>query len=128
MKYLLDTHTFFWSATNVQKLPKSVQGLIADEVNFVGVSIASFWEMAIKASLGKWDLPYSLSDFRKFANTEDIKIVSISVEITEIVRTLPLHHGDPFDRIIIATALEESWTLLSVDHVMDNYTDLQRIW
>ena len=128
MKYLLDTHTFFWAATSVGRLPKGVQDLVADEVNVVGVSIATFWEMAIKASLGKWDLPCSLADFQKFASTEDIKIVPISVEITEIVRALPLLHGDPFDRVIVATAIEETWTVLSIDEKMDQYSGLRRIW
>ena len=128
MKYLLDSHAFFWAATDEARLPAAVRATVADSANTVGVSIVSFWEMAIKASLGKWTLPISLTDLRSFATAEDISIQPITVEITEIVQALPFHHGDPFDRAIVATCIDESWTLISADPAMDDYSDINRLW
>lgn len=128
MNYLLDTHTFFWTAVEPSRLPSGVYAAISDDSNSIGVSIASFWEMAIKANIGKWDLPITLQDLRQFTQDEYIQILPITVEATEIVRNLPLHHSDPFDRIIIATALIDGAVVLSVDDKLDAYEGLRRFW
>jgi PIN domain nuclease of toxin-antitoxin system len=125
---LLDTRTFFWAATKPALLPEQVQRIIATDGNDIGVSIASFWEMAIKASLGKWDLGRTLSELEQFAIDEDIEVVSITVPITEVVQNLPRHHDDPFDRLIVATALDRAWVVMSIDGKFDEYAGLQRIW
>lgn len=128
MNYLLDTHTLFWLATDTTRLPDNVLSIIADERNVIGVSIASFWEMGIKSSIGKWSLPMTLIELGRRAADEDIKIIPITLEATEVIRTLPLHHGDPFDRVIIATAVKESAAILSIDAKFDEYVGVQRIW
>jgi PIN domain nuclease of toxin-antitoxin system len=102
-------------------LPMSVSDVITDAENDIFVSIASYWEASIKASLGKLPLTGSTAAFQ--ARTESMNIVTlpISAQALDIVRILPFHHKDPFDRIIIATALAEGLTLISVDAAFAPY-------
>ncbi|MGO8669820.1 MAG: type II toxin-antitoxin system VapC family toxin [Capsulimonadaceae bacterium] len=128
MRYLLDTCTFCWAASQEGLLSDLARFTISDDESTLGVSIVSFWEMAIKASLGKWELPAPLLKLKGFAGAEDIQIVPLTVEITEVVRHLPHHHGDPFDRVILGTALNEGWTIISPDDKFDAYMGTTRIW
>src|SRR5688572_17169522 len=122
MKYLLDTHTFLWFINAGKALTVSVQSLIEDPNNEIFLSIASIWEMAIKVSLGKLTTPQPFTEFVvKQMQENNITVMNISPEHAGLVATLPFHHRDPFDRLIIAQALTEEIPIISIDAVFDAY-------
>lgn len=128
MRLLLDTHTFIWFVTDNPKLSDTARGLINYGNNEILLSIASIWEMAIKQSTGK--LSFGLP-FRVFIEQQvsfnRIDILNINLDHIEVVVTLPFHHRDPFDRLIIAQAMVEQIPILSADSVFDAYS-VQRWW
>ena len=128
MRFLLDTHTFIWFVTDNPKLSDTSRGLINDGNNEILLSTASIWEMAIKQSTGK--LSFGLP-FRVFIEQQislnRIDILNINLDHIEVVVTLPFHHRDPFDRLIIAQAMVEQIPILSADSVLDAYS-IQRLW
>lgn len=127
MKYLLDTCVFLWFLEQDARLSPDARAILADENNTLGISIISFWEMAIKASIGKLVLPASLSEMAVTASAEAIDIIPITVATTEVLMTLPFHHTDPFDRSIIATSVEGGWTIVTPDALYDGYV-IKRLW
>ncbi|HAZ49488.1 MAG TPA: PIN domain nuclease [Cyanobacteria bacterium UBA11369] len=128
MRLLLDTHTFIWFVTDNPKLSDTARGLINYGNNEILISIASIWEMAIKQSTGK--LSFGLP-FRVFIEQQvsfnRIDILNINLDHIEVVVTLPFHHRDPFDRLIIAQAMVEKIPILSADSIFDAYS-IQRLW
>ncbi|TAH40908.1 MAG: type II toxin-antitoxin system VapC family toxin [Betaproteobacteria bacterium] len=128
MKILLDTHALLWFLLDDPALSNTARELIRNPETDVLVSPASYWEIAIKISIGKYRLPEPLAVFMDrelSANRSDI--LPISVRHADHVARLPFHHRDPFDRLIVAQALEEAILLLSADEVMDRY-GAQRVW
>jgi len=127
MKVLLDTHTFLWFINDSPQLSDTVRGLLTSDVDAL-LSIASLWEIAIKVGLNKLTLPTSFDTFiPEQLSLNDIEILPIRIEHLAIVPQLPLHHRDPFDRLLAAQALVETISLLSVDAIFDRYT-VNRIW
>ena len=124
--YLLDTHTFIWLTENDPTLPEPLRDLI-DTTETVYVSIASLWEMAIKLQLGKLHLKQPYQTIGPALEESDILILPISFEATAQVRQLPLHHRDPFDRMLIAQAITQSLTIISNDKAFDAYP-VERQW
>ncbi|MBA3694755.1 MAG: type II toxin-antitoxin system VapC family toxin [Acidobacteria bacterium] len=120
MRLLIDTHILIWFLEGNKLLPKSRRQIIANPQNDIFISIASLWELAIKISIGKLTLAKSLADVIKQIAAEDIEILQISPEHTLQVSTLPLHHRDPFDRIIIARSQIENLTVMTDD---DDFAD-----
>ena len=105
MRVLLDTHAFLWFVLDDPKLSASARLLIEDPVNDVLVSAASLWEIAIKVRLGKLDLRSSYDDFIKRGITgNDFVLLPIEPRHTSLLTTLPMHHKDPFDRLLVAQA------------------------
>ena len=102
--------------------------LIIDPANDIEVSPATYWEIAIKISLGKYTLPepYDVFMEREIA-TNDFRILPIEPKHTAVLATLPFHHRDPFDRLLIAQAMVEAIPILSVDTVFDAYP-VTRLW
>lgn len=127
MQYLIDSHTFLWFGTEDILLPDRVRDIISDPVNDIRISIASFWEIGIKYSLGKLPLKANVLGLEQQAHDLDITIVPITMPAIHQMTLLPLHHRDPFDRIIIATALTGGETLLSADSQFDSY-GVARVW
>ncbi|HEY3329469.1 MAG TPA: type II toxin-antitoxin system VapC family toxin [Capsulimonadaceae bacterium] len=127
MTYLLDTHALLWFASSSPMLPDSMRSLIADANNDVAVSIASYWEIAIKAKLGKLTVESDIIALRNLALNQNIQIEPITIEAVHHTTMLPLHHKDPFDRIIAATALVTGATLVSADAAFDAYS-VTRVW
>jgi PIN domain nuclease of toxin-antitoxin system len=127
MKCLLDTHTFLWFVDDSPGLPVNVKSIIRDPANDVRVSIVSFWEIGIKASIGKLALATSLLGLEAIANDQSIEIVPMTVQAISHSQFLPYHHKDPFDRMIAATAITEGDILLSVDAIFDAY-GVSRTW
>ena len=126
-RYLLDTHALIWFLEGNEILPSRVRSIIMDtEVN-VFISIVTLWEIAIKISIGKLQLTKTLSDI--IDQLAEDKIIILPVETPALLHllTMPFHHKDPFDRIIIAQAFTENVILLSNENIFDVYK-ARRIW
>ena len=115
MKILLDTHTFLWFLGGDSELSKQARTLIENPKHEKYISIASFWEIAIKNSLGKLTLDISFAELKTEAIKNSFQILPITFEDTLQLNTLPFHHRDPFDRIIISQAMGNNLTLVSRD-------------
>ena len=128
MRLLLDTHTFLWFLLEDPQLSTTASDLIIDPTNDIEVSPATYWEIAIKIRLGKYELPepYDIFIEREIA-TNDFRILPIEPKHTAVLTTLPFHHRDPFDRLLIAQAMVETIPILSVDTAFDAYP-VTRLW
>jgi PIN domain nuclease of toxin-antitoxin system len=128
MNYLLDTHTFLWFINDDETLSATARNLIEDAENEVYLSVASVWEMAIKVSLDRLDLPTPFTDFVDEQLVENsFRLLPIRTAHTGIVATLPFHHRDPFDRIIIAQSQVENFPVIGKDKIFDDY-GIKRRW
>ena len=109
-------------------MSRTAWGLISDPSNTKIVSPASFWEIAIKVGKGNLNLTVGYDQFVREAITDnDFTILPIEPRHTSVLTTLPQHHGDPFDRLLIAQAVVEAVPILSVDYQFDAYP-VQRVW
>jgi PIN domain nuclease of toxin-antitoxin system len=127
MTYLLDTHTLIWFLRSPQALPPRVRGLIEDETTTLAVSLATPWEMSIKTSIGKLDGEDILADFESIVARARFNVLFPTVAQAIASGRLPWFHRDPFDRLLVAQAMELGWSLLSKDVVFDAY-GVRRIW
>lgn len=128
MILLLDTHTFLWFVMNDPRLSARAKSLIEDPGNQRLLSVASAWEMAIKVSLNKLTLTEPLHPFLLTQLTQNqTSLLPITLEHLQIVSSLPFHHRDPFDRLIIAQSLVDNLSLLSADASFDAY-GVARLW
>lgn len=128
MRLLLDTHSFLWFVLNDAQLSPAAAALIANPQNHIEISPATYWEIAIKVGLGKYVLADALDVFieRELA-ANDFHILPIEPRHAAPLTTLPLHHRDPFDRLIIAQALTEQIPIVSADTAFDAYP-ITRLW
>lgn len=128
MRLLLDTHTFLWWINNDSLLSDSARAAIASERNECFLSLASCWELAIKASIGKLRLTKPVERFiPEELAANDFQLLSIDFRHIAKVETLPFHHRDPFDRLLVAQVLTEKMTIISADTVLSEY-GVKRIW
>lgn len=128
MKLLLDTATLLWSYLQKSRLSAAASKAILDESNEIYVSAASYWEIAIKVSIGKLSLADPISEFVRIAVDENgYSILPILPAHAERVISLAFHHKDPFDRILVAQALVEGMALVSPDQTLDRY-GVNRLW
>ena len=128
MRLLLDTHTFLWFVLNDPQLSAGAQSLINDPANDILISPASYWEIAIKVGLGKLNLHAPYDDFmRRGIDGNDFEILPIEPRHTSLLTTLPLHHRDPFDRLLIAQASIEAIPIVGMDAAFDSY-GVRRLW
>jgi PIN domain nuclease of toxin-antitoxin system len=128
VKLLLDTHAFLWWDSEPAKLPRRVKELCQDPQNEVMLSVVSVWEMQVKSRLGKLELRSSLA--RIVGDQQErngIIVLPVTLTHTLALESLPMHHKDPFDRLLIAQAQVEGATLLSRDGVFSAYP-VQVIW
>ena len=123
MNLLLDTHIALWAITDDPKLPPAARTLITMPDNFVWVSAASVWEIAIKRALGRGDMPVSSQQALEFFKQSGYRILPIDAAHTTVVENLPAHHQDPFDRILVAQALSEPMRLITHDAAVALYSD-----
>jgi PIN domain nuclease of toxin-antitoxin system len=122
MRVLLDTHVLIWLVEGDKNLSTVARSAIEDEDNSLYLSIASLWEITIKLSLGKLDLQLSVDEMvESFLIPGGIEILQIETSHLSILRDLPLHHRDPFDRLIIAQAQAEGMRLVSADGIFGMY-------
>jgi PIN domain nuclease of toxin-antitoxin system len=128
MRLLLDTHAFLWFIMGSPNLSAEARALIEDETNERFLSAASLWEMAIKSSTGKLTLsaPFDVLIPRQLS-LNGIGLLGIEVAHAAVVSTLPFHHRDPFDRLLVAQAIVESIPIVSVDTAFDIYA-VTRLW
>jgi PIN domain nuclease of toxin-antitoxin system len=128
MKLLLDTHAFLWFILKDPRLSATADQLIADPANTLYVSPTSYWEIAIKIAIGKYALNSPYQSFLEDAIAQnDFTILNIEIKHTAVLTTLPMHHRDPFDRLLIAQAMVEQMPIVSADAVLDPY-GIQRLW
>jgi PIN domain nuclease of toxin-antitoxin system len=128
MKLLLDTHTFLWFILGDPKLSTSARTRIEDPSNDKLLSVASLWEIAIKSSLGKLTLtqPFDILIPREVHNN-GFHVLAITLDHLAAVTTLPFHHRDPFDRLMVAQAMVERLPIVSRDSTLDAYS-ITRLW
>lgn len=119
MRLLLDTHALVWALSSPRRLPARARKGIEDPENVVFASAASTWEIAIKAALGKIDA--DLDEVTTGIEAAGLRTLPISVAHTRRLRELPPLHRDPFDRILVAQALEEGLTIVTHDPVLPGY-------
>ena len=128
MKLLMDTHTFMWWHSEPERIPKETLTLLQNPDHELLLSVVSLWEMQIKVQLEKLTLRDDLEIMLKIQQEQN-NIILIPVIFPHILelRNLPLHHKDPFDRLLIAQSKSENATLVSRDSVFKNY-DCNVIW
>ena len=128
MRLLLDTQAFLWFVLNDPRLSAYARALLVDPNNELLLSPASYWEIAIKVSIGKLTLHRSHEDFMDAVTVQHaFKILPILPTHTAKVIGLPFHHKDPFDRLLVAQALVESISIVSNDPALDAY-GITRLW
>jgi len=128
MRLLLDTHALLWFQTDDPKLSAVAKAAMEDPANERWLSPISLLEIALKNRLGKLPLPAPFGVMYPVSLlSRDIHLLPVAPQHIEPLTTLPLHHKDPFDRLIAATALVEGLTLVSRDSLMDAY-GLPRLW
>ncbi|WP_424858775.1 MULTISPECIES: type II toxin-antitoxin system VapC family toxin [unclassified Tepidimonas] len=123
MNLLLDTHVALWALIDSPRLSEKARELILSPRATVWVSAASVWEIAIKHSLGRGDMPISGADALSYFLEAGYRILPIEAEHAAAVETLPPHHQDPFDRLLVAQALVEPMRLLTHDAQVLRYSD-----
>jgi len=128
VRLLLDSHTLFWSVDDPKKVSATAMAANQPLANSVLLSAATIWELAIKVGLGKMSLslPYRQWMDKAIADLK-LTILPVTVAYAERQSTLPLHHKDPFDRLMIAQALVEGIPIVSADAAFDPY-GVTRVW
>jgi PIN domain nuclease of toxin-antitoxin system len=125
---LLDTHAFLWFILDDPQLTAAAKAVIADPANYIEVSPASYWEIAIKIGSHKYTLSQPYQQFMESQiAANDFHILHIEVKHTSALTTLPPHHKDPFDRLQVAQAKTEGIPLVSGDAALDAY-GVTRLW
>jgi PIN domain nuclease of toxin-antitoxin system len=123
LNLLLDTHVALWAITDSPKLPKKAREMIESPKSSVWISAATVWEIAIKHSLGRGDMPVSSQDALRYFRESGYRFLSVEPEHAAAVEDLAAHHADPFDRILVAQALTEPMRLITHDPMVARYSD-----
>jgi PIN domain nuclease of toxin-antitoxin system len=128
MRVLIDTHVFIWWTGDASQLSLLTHDILTDPETEPILSIASIWEMQIKVSLGKLSLRTALPDLvNDEVSRNRIKLLPIALTHIYAVGELPLHHKDPFDRLLIAQSMMEEIAIVSIDEKFDAY-GVDRLW
>jgi PIN domain nuclease of toxin-antitoxin system len=128
MNLLLDTHAFLWFCQDEPALSAAAKTLIENPANRKLVSVASCWEIAIKAGLGKMKLGEPRASYIPAALARTgFDLLPITVAHATGVEGLPLHHRDPFDRLLVAQVIAEGIAIISRDAILDAY-GITRFW
>lgn len=122
MNLLLDTHIFLWSAGQPERLTAPVRDALQNPKNELFLSVASVWEIQIKIQIRKLSLPVPIETFVSVQRSvNQIRSLPIVESHIWMLGTLPLHHKDPFDRLLIVQAMAENWQLVTADPVFEQY-------
>jgi PIN domain nuclease of toxin-antitoxin system len=128
VKLLLDTHAFLWWVGASQELSRKARTAVGSARNDCFLSVASAWELAIKISLGKLRIAGALDRFvPEQLAVNGFQALAIDLRHTARVASLPFHHRDPFDRLLVAQALEDDLAVVTIDPVFAKY-GVKRIW
>jgi len=126
-QYLLDTHTLLWMQDDNKTLSTTAREILEDSRCSLYLSVASLWEISIKQSLGKLQLEYTLDELSESCLSNNILILPIQLSALNILKNLPFIHLDPFDRIIVSTAIDMNFDLITKDLNLHKY-DTNTIW
>jgi PIN domain nuclease of toxin-antitoxin system len=127
MNLLLDTHTLIWFSENDPQISQHAKDAIQTPGHKWFVSRVTYWEMAIKFSIGKLAVKQTLDQIMAEVRSNYFEVLPIEDSHILMVETLPFLHRDPFDRMLIAQALTEDFTLVSNEKLFDDY-GVKRIW
>jgi len=127
VRCLVDTHTLLWWVTAPELLPIWTLHFLDDPSNELLMSIVTPWELAIKNSIGKLDAEQILQDIESGRLNQDLRLLAAEISHVISAGRLPRHHGDPFDRLLIAQALQLGIPIVSHDKAFDLY-GVRRIW
>jgi PIN domain nuclease of toxin-antitoxin system len=127
MKLLVDTHILIWYIAGNSSLNPTMTDLLEATENDLSISVASLWEIAIKVSKGKLNLGIEFHELEEILAQLNIQILPILFGDLNVQRTLPFHHTDPFDRVIISQAINQNLVLMSADSEFSNYP-VQNVW
>lgn len=127
MKFLLDTHALLWYLSGDENLSERCKDLIERKRNQAYLSVASIWEIAIKLNLNKLKLHQPFSQIEQGLRRFDIVTLPITFADALAYSSLPLHHRDPFDRMILSQAIANRLPIVSRDVNFDRYA-VERIW
>ena len=128
MRVLVDTHVFLWWVEGNRALPAKARAALANQKNECLISMVSAWELAIKAALGKLKLALPVKRYVvEHVAANGFRMLDIQMAHVGRLETLDPHHGDPFDRLLIAQALEEKLPVVTADPVFRKY-GVKRIW
>jgi len=128
VRVLLDTHALLWFSLDDARLSAGAKSAIMDRGNDLLVSPATLWEVAIKVSLGKYELEEEFTPFfSRVLAAYNMTLLPVTVEHAATVARLPFHHRDPFDRLLVAQAICEGIPIVSTDRALDAYS-VARIW
>ena len=126
MKYLLDTNALLFVFSAPSKLSVRARRIVRGELD-LSVSVVSFWEIAIKQSIGKLQFNVTIPNLESLCIGRNIQILSLGSTAIERIKALPTIHGDPFDRLIIAQAQMEDLTIVTCDKIMPQYP-VKTVW
>lgn len=118
MKFLLDTHSLLWTVFEPDKLSTEAQEIIVDHNNIICVSLISLWEISIKQNIGRLDIP---KEFFEVVSKGGFEMLGLTMEQIKKYRTLPLHHRDPFDRMLIVQARQQKLIFITRDSEISKY-------
>jgi PIN domain nuclease of toxin-antitoxin system len=128
VRHLLDSHTLVWYTLDDPQLSSTAKELILDPSNEMLISPASYWEIAIKISIGKLALHRPYDDFiHTCLKSYGFVILPVQPKHTAALISLPVHHRDPFDRLLIAQAIVEDIPIIGNDKEFDAYA-VKRLW
>ncbi|PSB07546.1 PIN domain nuclease [Pleurocapsa sp. CCALA 161] len=118
MKFLLDTHSLLWTVFEPDKLSTEAQEIIVDHNNIICLSLISLWEISIKQNIGRLDIP---KEFFEVVSEGGFEILSLTMDQIKKYRTLPLHHRDPFERMLIIQARQQKLIFITRDSEISQY-------
>lgn len=121
MNYIIDTHILLWYMEGNSRISTGTQEKIEDASNTILISNASLWEMAVKVSIGKLALNGSLKAVKNYLDEKGFHLLEFDADDLDMLQTLPFHHQDPFDRLIVAQTKAKSLEIISDDWQVNKY-------
>jgi len=125
--YLLDTHVLLWFVEADPRLSDRAKDLLTNDDTNLSVSIVSLWEIVIKLNIGKLKIDYTTGDIYQLLDQLHVEVLPIEHTNLDCYLTLPLHHRDPFDRVLIAQAMNRRLALVSADQALHPY-EVEQLW
>ena len=125
--YLLDTCTFIWYLEDSPRLSEKARDILENSIE-ICLSLTTLWEIAIKRTIKKLNLDKSTEELIKICEEDNITLLPIESRYFDTIQKLPYIHGDPFDRLIMATALDNDLTLVTDDGNIQKYQNIKQIW